>query len=235
MEGQVGGLECNDETRRDLARRSISWRCRECAAAEGATAEGKTNEEVLDEERRRWLEMGGDTGTAGNGATSVAEHVPPELRVGYRDELKTGEGIGSVPLSDPTFPQTGAASAAQAPIVVNSQPVLLAPPTPTSPTPPHITPTAAPNIPLPPEQGSSLRQRPPATDPPPPQQRNRPNHHHHHHHDHRHHHPHLQQQIRNPPSPNIDRLIYFLLFLIAALLWRKLGKMEVELIYAAGI
>ena len=222
VEGQVGGLECNDEGRRDLARRSIGWRCRECATAEGATAEGKTNEEVLDEERRRWLEMGGDTGAAGTGTMAEAEQVPPELRVGYRDELKTVTARETTAQVASPGPLIGAAQAPTA----SSRPIQ---PAPIQPAPPHITHTAVQNIPLPPGQGPSLRQRAPATNLPPPQQRNRLNHYHH-----RHHH-HLQQQRRNPPSLNIDRLICFLLFLIAALLWRKLGKMEMDLLYVAGI
>ncbi|KAF8445314.1 ubiquitin-conjugating enzyme/RWD-like protein, partial [Terfezia claveryi] len=79
--GQVGGLECSVEGRRDLAGWSREWKCREC---EG----GLTNEEVLERERRRWEEMGGDGKKGERLGGREGNNIPKELRLAYREDLE---------------------------------------------------------------------------------------------------------------------------------------------------
>jgi len=185
--GQVGGLECSDEGRRGLAMISRGWWCREC---EG----GLTNEEVLERERRRWTEMGGD----GNKVEGEAERIPGELRLAYREDL-AGRGA-------PTAQSSGSAGGQ----VANTTP------TPT-------TPLLQPQSQLAPATTANLRQRGlnPPQPPPPPQPNQQPR---------------LQQPI--PPqalaaraTTTLDRVILFLLFLLGGLLWRKLGKVDVGLVF----
>jgi len=74
--GQVGGLECDDETRRALAAEAGRWACKVC---------GRSNEEVLKEAG------GGEEG----GGEAVEEKAPEELRLAYREELGGGDGDGA--------------------------------------------------------------------------------------------------------------------------------------------
>ncbi|KAK6345200.1 hypothetical protein TWF718_007127 [Orbilia javanica] len=66
-QGQVGGLACTDETRRDLAAKSRDFKCSECGGG------GEEEEMMIPED--------------GEGQSSEPE-VPPELRFGYKDEMK---------------------------------------------------------------------------------------------------------------------------------------------------
>ena len=183
--GQVGGLECSEEGRKELAGGSRGWRCREC---EG----GLTNEEVLERERERWVEMGGDARND-EGAGEEGEQVPEELRLAYREDLggKETQAEGS---------SSASGSAENLPVDTT--------PTPTTPAP-------QPQTQLAPAATTDLRQRIP--NPPPPQH---------------HQHPIPQQAlVAAAATTTLDRLIIFLLFLLGGLLWRKLGKVDVEIVF----
>ncbi|KAF3096976.1 hypothetical protein TWF102_006425 [Orbilia oligospora] len=69
-QGQVGGLACTDETRKDLAAKSRDFRCSECGGG------GEEEEMKIPED--------------GEGGSSEPE-VPPELRFGYKDEMKSSK------------------------------------------------------------------------------------------------------------------------------------------------
>ncbi|KAF8474062.1 ubiquitin-conjugating enzyme/RWD-like protein [Kalaharituber pfeilii] len=208
VEGAVGGLECSDEGRRELAGRSRAWVCRDCATARG---EGqRTNEEVLEAEKKRWIEMGGDK--KGEGGSEEEEKVPEELRLAYRDDLSgsgsrtpaTGGSSSSSTSQQPPYqqtpttqppPPTSSSSSTSAPASTN--------PTPTIPLPSTTTPPA-------------LRHRHvPQQNPPVPfHQPVQP----------------VQPQQRNQTT-TLDRLILFLIFLLLGLVWRKLGKVELVTMY----
>ncbi|KAF8420988.1 ubiquitin-conjugating enzyme/RWD-like protein [Tirmania nivea] len=187
--GQVGGLECSAEGRRELAAGSRVWRCREC---EG----GLTNEEVLERERSRWVEMGRD-GKGDEGEGEEAEKVPEELRLAYREDLGGTE-----------TPATESPSASGS----TGNPLDNSTPTPTTPLPqPQTQPVLA-------AAAADLRQRIPNPPPPPLPA------------------PQLQQPI--PPqalaaaaTTTLDKVILFLLVLLGGLLWRKLGKVDVEIVF----
>lgn len=85
--GQVGGMEMGKEERLRLARESRRWRCLGCG--------GKSGEDILKEEAekveregKKKVEGGGGSGGGGGG-----EEVPPELKMGFKDEMEK-EGSG---------------------------------------------------------------------------------------------------------------------------------------------
>ncbi|RFU28095.1 hypothetical protein B7463_g8257, partial [Scytalidium lignicola] len=65
--GQLGGLECSDVARSNMADASRGWKCSSC---------GKTNEEILKE-----------CSEAADKNEKVEEEVPKELRMGWKDEM----------------------------------------------------------------------------------------------------------------------------------------------------
>ncbi|KAL7276367.1 hypothetical protein RUND412_000634 [Rhizina undulata] len=67
--GQVGGVECSEQARGELAKLSPCWKCKDC---------GKSNEDILKEEERRVA--------SDDSAARVKETIPEELRLGYRGE-----------------------------------------------------------------------------------------------------------------------------------------------------
>lgn len=69
--GQLGGLECTEAVRRELATRSRSWRCGVCGT--------KRNEEIMAECER--------AAAATENKAPEAE-VPKELRMGWKDEMQ---------------------------------------------------------------------------------------------------------------------------------------------------
>lgn len=73
--GQVGGMEMGREERLRLARESRRWRCFGCG--------GKTGEDILREEAEK-VEREGKKAEGGG------EEVPPELRMGFKDEMENG-------------------------------------------------------------------------------------------------------------------------------------------------
>ncbi|KAF3939384.1 hypothetical protein ABW19_dt0208742 [Dactylella cylindrospora] len=78
-EGQVGGIDCPENIRRELAKKSIDYRCPECGG--GGEEEGmKIPEE--------------------GGSSEQQVEIPAELRFGYKDQLKPNEGAaGNQPVS----------------------------------------------------------------------------------------------------------------------------------------
>jgi ubiquitin-conjugating enzyme E2 J1 len=84
--GQLGGLECEDGARRDMAARSRRWRCAVC---------GKSNEHILE---------GQELDQAAGKSNEAA--VPDGLRLAYREDL-------SAKSSKAVEPSTTASSATQ--------------------------------------------------------------------------------------------------------------------------
>lgn len=72
--GQVGGVDASVEVRRRYAKDSRAWRCVGCG--------GKSCEDIM-QERESEVAAGGSAAAD----TRLGEHVPAELRLGYRDEL----------------------------------------------------------------------------------------------------------------------------------------------------
>lgn len=75
--GQLGGMDASKEVRTRMAGQSRGWRCGTC---------GKRNEEIMEEVEQAVRE---------HGAGGREEVVPQELRLAYRDDLRTKEGAGS--------------------------------------------------------------------------------------------------------------------------------------------
>lgn len=75
-EGQVGGMDMDDASRRKLADHSRKWKCEEC---------GKTNEEILKESAEAAEKL--------EGGKKLEDSVPAELKMGYRENIeKKGKG-----------------------------------------------------------------------------------------------------------------------------------------------
>lgn len=75
-EGQVGGMDMDDVSRRKLADQSRKWKCEEC---------GKTNEEILKGSAEAAAKL--------VGGQKFEDAVPAELKIGYREDLeKKGKG-----------------------------------------------------------------------------------------------------------------------------------------------
>jgi ubiquitin-conjugating enzyme E2 J1 len=69
--GQVGGLDADVETRKQLAARSGAFVCSSC---------GKSNNAIIEEKEKEFAELG-------DGAKKPEEEVPAELRLAYREDL----------------------------------------------------------------------------------------------------------------------------------------------------
>ena len=82
--GQVGGVDTTEGVRKRLAGESRRWKCSWCS--------GKTCDEIMSEREKEVESMGPETAHAGKrrlgGASEAEEELPPELRLGYRDELE---------------------------------------------------------------------------------------------------------------------------------------------------
>lgn len=75
-EGQVGGMDMDDASRRKLADQSRRWKCEEC---------GKTTEEIMKESAEAAGEL--------EGGKKLEDSVPAELKMGYREDIeKKGKG-----------------------------------------------------------------------------------------------------------------------------------------------
>lgn len=70
-EGQVGGMDLDDASRRKLADQSRKWRCEEC---------GKTNDEILKESAEAAEKL--------EGGKKLEDTVPAELKMGYREDIE---------------------------------------------------------------------------------------------------------------------------------------------------
>lgn len=77
--GQVGGMEMGKDERLRLARESRRWRCLGCG--------GKSGEDILKEEAEK-VEREGKKVEGGG------EELPPELRMGFKDEMENGGSTG---------------------------------------------------------------------------------------------------------------------------------------------
>ncbi|KAK6520519.1 hypothetical protein TWF506_000771 [Arthrobotrys conoides] len=127
-QGQVGGLACTDETRKDLAAKSRDYKCSECGGG------GEEEEMKIPED--------GEEG-------STEPEVPPELRFGYKDEMKPSKEA-----SEKKEGEEGATSTSQSSSIVSSeQPVAQ------SPSEEVLVP---PQQPQQPQQQTAAQQRPPA-------------------------------------------------------------------------
>ncbi|KAJ6260501.1 Ubiquitin-conjugating enzyme [Drechslerella dactyloides] len=70
-EGQVGGLDCTPEIRKDLAAKSVSYKCPDCGGGGEEDAMKVSEEEAS--------------------AASKRDVVPDELRFGYKDQMKSSK------------------------------------------------------------------------------------------------------------------------------------------------
>ena len=77
--GQIGGLEMNDESRRSMAQESRAWTCAVCANA-------KTNQDIMAECEAQWKEQS----NGNESALPVGQSVPEELRLAYKDDMERG-------------------------------------------------------------------------------------------------------------------------------------------------
>jgi ubiquitin-conjugating enzyme E2 J1 len=69
--GQVGGIDCDEDTRRRLARQSTEWMCAGC---------GRSNRVIMEEQEKAAKESGAE-------GAKKEEKVPEELRLAYREDL----------------------------------------------------------------------------------------------------------------------------------------------------
>ncbi|QDS76175.1 hypothetical protein FKW77_007946 [Venturia effusa] len=70
--GQVGGLDADEATRKDLAIRSASYTCATCA---------KTNKAIMEEQMQELAALG-------DNAKKQEEEIPKELNLAYREDLQ---------------------------------------------------------------------------------------------------------------------------------------------------
>jgi ubiquitin-conjugating enzyme E2 J1 len=93
VKGQVGGLQSDEDTRRQLAERSGGYKCSGC---------GKTNEQIMRESGEE-----ADKLEAAEGKVLEKETVPEELRLAYREDLggKKDESEPKTPKPEPTRTQ----------------------------------------------------------------------------------------------------------------------------------
>jgi ubiquitin-conjugating enzyme E2 J1 len=111
--GQVGGMEAGEGLRRKLAGESRGWVCQGCG--------GRRNDEwVVGEE------------AVGEGE---AERVPEELRLGYRDEMTSGESPSK---TTPVPPETQTPATSPPPTSTSTQTPTPPPTTTISPPPPWL-------------------------------------------------------------------------------------------------
>lgn len=73
--GQLGGLECSERERVEMAGRSGGWRCSVCA---------KTNLEIITESAEAANEKDGE---------AVEVEVPKELKMGFKDQMGKGKEV----------------------------------------------------------------------------------------------------------------------------------------------
>jgi ubiquitin-conjugating enzyme E2 J1 len=74
--GQLGGLDTNEAERRRWAERSTSWKCLNC---------NRSNEDILKECSQAAKEKEAENG---GGSNAPEEVVPPEMKIGYKDDLR---------------------------------------------------------------------------------------------------------------------------------------------------
>jgi len=86
--GQVGGVECDEETRRGIAKGTGEWKCGAC----GGRSNGEILEEckVLAEEVGRGKKLGG----------GEEEQRVEGIKIGYRDEIKKEEEGSSTAIAE---------------------------------------------------------------------------------------------------------------------------------------
>lgn len=105
--GQVGGMDASDETRKKYAAQSGAWKCPTCA---------KTNDAIMKEHDETVL-------AAGQNAAAAKESVPEELRLAYREDLKS-EGSQSAEGSSRIEPTASVAapsvSTPQEPVIAHN-------------------------------------------------------------------------------------------------------------------
>lgn len=75
--GQVGGLDADEATRKDLASRSGAYTCASC---------GKSNRAIMEEQMQALAEKGDDV-------KEEEEKVPEELKLAYREDLGKKEDV----------------------------------------------------------------------------------------------------------------------------------------------
>ena len=80
--GQVGGVECDEETRRRIAKGTGEWKCGACG--------GRSNGEILEGCRVLAEEMG-----RGKRLGGAEEQRVEGIKIGYRDEVKREEEGGA--------------------------------------------------------------------------------------------------------------------------------------------
>ncbi|KAK6360642.1 hypothetical protein TWF730_006778 [Orbilia blumenaviensis] len=101
-QGQIGGLSCPPEIKRDMAKKSKEWKCSECG--------GGGEEEAMD--------VPEDSGT-------TEPEVPPELRFGYKEDMvakKEGEDGKDVEKAEDASAPATAPAPATTPATTQSEP-----------------------------------------------------------------------------------------------------------------
>lgn len=102
-EGQVGGMDMDDASRRKLADQSRKWKCEEC---------GKTNEEILKESAEAAAKV--------EGGKKLEDTVPAELKMGYREDIEKKDKVKEVEDSPAVAARKARADAAAARVGMSS-------------------------------------------------------------------------------------------------------------------
>ena len=123
-QGQIGGMEATEANRKEWASRSRAWVCGRCCS--------KTNEAILKESVDAAVEMEGEQ--------KAEAEIPPELRLGYREDLGQKEESSEKAIAEDTNtttsnspiqpPQTDPSNHPPPPASFNSQPSNTESPTP---------------------------------------------------------------------------------------------------------
>ena len=131
-QGQLGGMEASEEVRKRMAAQSTNWKCSACA---------KTNADIVKEQDEAINEQGIET--------KSEDVVPEELRLAYRDDLRSNSEK-----TETKSEQKAAEDAPAGPQLVQSQTTIAAPtaPQPLQPAFPALQ-TQAARAPLPLHEG----------------------------------------------------------------------------------
>ncbi|KAG0635816.1 ubiquitin-conjugating enzyme/RWD-like protein [Tuber brumale] len=133
VKGQVGGIECDDETRRVIAKETGKWRCDACG--------GRSNGEILEGCRILAEEMGRGK-RVGEGEV---EGSVEGIKIGYRDEATKEQG------NNATIAESSSAAAGEGDTSTTHQPTTLPNPHPhqhSRPALPTLQPQPQPQLPL---------------------------------------------------------------------------------------
>lgn len=97
--GQLGGLDTNEAERKRWAERSVSWKCLNC---------NRSNEDILRECSQAAKEKEAENG---GGSNAPEEVVPPEMKIGYKDDIPDKAEGGPAGTEQPGTPSEATAPA----------------------------------------------------------------------------------------------------------------------------